>query len=65
MGLCTNWRVMWTIPRKHLGPLHRVLGMGMDKALPKLAEAYEKGLGTEVNQEQARLYRMRWSRLSR
>ncbi|RKP12276.1 hypothetical protein BJ684DRAFT_21172, partial [Piptocephalis cylindrospora] len=40
-------------------------GMGMDKALPKLAEAYEKGLGTEVNQEQARLYRMRWSRLSR
>ncbi|RKP12485.1 hypothetical protein BJ684DRAFT_20978 [Piptocephalis cylindrospora] len=51
-------------PKEALGLLHRALAMGMDKALPKLAEAYEKGLGTEVDQEQARLYRVRWSRLS-
>ncbi|RKP12000.1 hypothetical protein BJ684DRAFT_17470 [Piptocephalis cylindrospora] len=51
-------------PKEALGLLHQALGVGMDKALPKLAEAYEKGLGTEVNQEQARLYRVRWSHLS-
>ncbi|RKP11939.1 hypothetical protein BJ684DRAFT_21485 [Piptocephalis cylindrospora] len=52
-------------PKEVLGLLHRAWGMGMDKALPKLAEAYEKGLGTEVDQEKARLYRVRWSRLNR
>ncbi|RKP11681.1 hypothetical protein BJ684DRAFT_17745 [Piptocephalis cylindrospora] len=51
-------------PKEALGLFHRALAMGVDKALPKLAEAYEKGLGTEVNQEQARLYRVRWSHLS-
>ncbi|RKP13039.1 hypothetical protein BJ684DRAFT_20445, partial [Piptocephalis cylindrospora] len=51
-------------PKEALVLLHRSWGMGVSRALPKLAEAYEKGLGVEIDQEQARRYRIRWFHLS-